>query len=127
MAVAAVWKYIKDNNLQVEGRGRYFIPDAHLAQVLDHKGKEVDGLKMMSFLKNNFSFHKDQMAKKRAASSQGRKPKRYYGSKKSWNNITKEFPISPALQAFTRTSNLYSEIYELFGTLVGHECEISYQ
>ncbi len=127
MAVAAVWKYIKDNNLQVEGRGRYFIPDAHLAQVLDHKGKEVDGLKMMSFLKNNFSFHKDQMAKKRAASSQGRKPKRYYGSKKSWNNITKEFPISPALQAFTRTSNPYSEIYELFGTLVGHECEISYQ
>ena len=58
MAVAAIWRYIKAKKLQVEGRGRFFVPDGRLAKVLGNEGKEVDGLKMMSFLKNHFSFGK---------------------------------------------------------------------
>jgi len=50
------------------------------------------------------------MAKKSSFSSQGRKPKRYYGAKKNCNNITKQFNICPALQQFTQRGNYYSEI-----------------
>jgi len=58
--VASIWKYIKAKKLQVEGRGRYFIPDERLAAVIGNEGKEMDGMKMMSYLKNHFTFGKSK-------------------------------------------------------------------
>ena len=56
--VAGIWRYIKAKGLQCEGRGRFFKPDERLATVLGNEGKDLDGFKMMSYLKNHFQFGK---------------------------------------------------------------------
>ncbi len=47
------------------------------------------------------------LGRKKSRVSMGKKPKKYYGKKKSCNNITKEFTICPALQQFTGTKKAY--------------------